>query len=85
MMFLISVGYTLAYQQIRHARLHPYALMVYALFAYPLFWFPMDDRLLMEVFNTTTLYDLVLLFALYELLMRHAKKTSLGGGAGETS
>ena len=45
----------------------------------------MDDRLLMEVFNTTTLYDLVLLFALYELLMRHAKKTSLGRGAGETS
>lgn len=85
MMFLISVGYTLAYQQIRHARLQPYALMVYALFAYPLFWFPMDDRLLMEVFNTTTLYDLVLLFALYELLMRHAKKTSLGRGAGETS
>lgn len=78
MLFLISVGYTLAYSWIRHEHLHPYALMVYALFAYPLFWFPMDDRLLMEVFNTTTIYDLVLLFALYELLMRHAKKTSIG-------
>ena len=51
--------------------------MTYALFVYPIFWFPMDDRFLMDVLNTTTLYDLVLLFVLYELLLVHAKKTPL--------
>ena len=77
MMFLLSVGFTLAYRYIRHARLHPYALMTYATFVYPVFWLPMDDRLLMEIINTTTLYDLALLFIFYELLVVHARKTPI--------
>ena len=77
MMFLLSAGFTLAYRYIRHGRLHPYALMAYATFVYPVFWLPMDDRLLMEIVNTTTLYDLVMLFILYELLIVHARKTSI--------
>lgn len=77
MMFLLGAGYTLAYRFISHGRLRPFALMTYALFVYPIFWFPMDDRFLMDVLNTTTLYDLVLLFVLYELLLVHAKKTPL--------
>ena len=77
LMFLIGAGYTLLYRYLRHARPHPYALMAYAMFVYPIFWFPMDDRLLMEVWNTTTVYDLVILFALYELLFVHSRKTPI--------
>ena len=77
MMFLLGAGYTLAYCAIRHGRPRPYALMAYATFAYPVFWFPMDDRLLMDIFNSTTFYDLAVLFLLYELLIVHARKTPI--------
>ena len=77
MMAILAEGYTLAYLWIRRSRLHPYAIMAYGMVVYPVFWFPMDERFFMEVFNTTTIYDLILLYLLCKLLLQHAKKTPI--------
>ena len=71
-LWLMGVGYTFLYNYIKTFEYRPFLIMFYGIIAVPLFLSSIDERLLMDFLGTAILYDLLVLFCAYKMLMKES-------------
>lgn len=71
-LWLMGVGYTFLYNYIKTFEYRPFLIMFYGIIAVPLFLSSIDERLMMDFLGTAVLYDLLVLFCAYKLLMKES-------------
>lgn len=69
-LWLMGVGYTFLYNYLKTFEYKPFLIMFYGIIAVPLFLSSIDERLLMDFLGTQILYDLLVLFVVYKLLLK---------------
>lgn len=81
MVVLISSVYTYSFEIIKKKRIFGFALVCFCSFCYPLFEFSIEERFLMRIISTTTIYQLLYLsvfyyFFIYRVLKKRKIKKS---------
>lgn len=69
-MFIIGYIYTYIYESIKYKKWNSMKVILYAIFIYPLFLFSMDEKILMEIVNTNTVYIFFIAYILYLILLK---------------
>ena len=68
-MFLLGLVYQYAYNFLKYRGGHLYGLLLYSSFCFPVFLLCREERFLMDLMNTSTIYVALLLFVFYRLLL----------------